>query len=173
MKETELIKNEYEKMQVIFSHLIPVKWTEIVARYDFDDEGCGEWFLYRDENGELKDYLLMTKGFDDPLYIAMNEAEKKYGDHGSAVLKIRKEFRKQNVELKVLYYTLDNKGNYKVRLLDQYDYAGERKHRMALWRYDLFGYDSLKETDKEIVLRYFSEEDIKQGIRNLAERTGL
>ena len=65
-------------------------------------------------------------------------------------------YKKTGKEISVVYYELYKNGEYKVEVLEKNDYPMDSdSDRNSLWEY------------KERVLKYFTMEQIQQGIRTL------
>lgn len=77
-------------------------------------------------------------------------------------------YKKTGKEISVVYYELYKNGEYKVEVLEKNDYPMDSdSDRNSLWEYKERGFDNLDKFSKERVLKYFTMEQIQQGIRTL------
>lgn len=72
-------------------------------------------------------------------------------------------------DIKVIYFTLDKSGKYELEIKKHYDFVGDDDDRFALWRYQYMDFDKVKKRDRERICKYFTEEQIAQGIKVLPD----
>ena len=140
----------YEKLGYAFKNIltddiVKTGWTKIKVRYDITCDGIfGEKFkLYK-------------------------KRQEEYGITVSLAGNLYPMYKKTGKEISVVYYELYKNGEYKVEVLEKNDYPMDSdSDRNSLWEYKERGFDNLDKFSKERVLKYFTMEQIQQGIRTL------
>ena len=135
----------YEKLGYAFKNIltddiVKTGWTKIKVRYDITWDGESESYIYWNPDG----ITVSLAGNLYPMY------------------------KKTGKEISVVYYELYKNGEYKVEVLEKNDYPMDSdSDRNSLWEYKERGFDNLDKFSKERVLKYFTMEQIQQGIRTL------
>ena len=163
----------YEKLGYAFKNIltddiVKTGWTKIKVRYDITWDGESESYIYWDPDGNIHSFRELFDGIFGEKFKLYKKRQEEYGITVSLAGNLYPMYKKTGKEISVVYYELYKNGEYKVEVLEKNDYPMDSdSDRNSLWEYKDRGFDNLDKFSKERVLKYFTMEQIQQGIRTL------
>ena len=163
----------YEKLGYAFKNIltddiVKTGWTQIKVRYDITWDGESESYIYWDPDGNIHSFRELFDGIFGEKFKLYKKRQEEYGITVSLAGNLYPMYKKTGKEISVVYYELYKNGEYKVEVLEKNDYPMDSdSDRNSLWEYKERGFDNLDKFSKERVLKYFTMEQIQQGIRTL------
>ena len=163
----------YEKLGYAFKNIltddiVKTGWTKIKVRYDITWDGESESYIYWDPDGNIHSFRELFDGIFGEKFKLYKKRQEEYGITVSLAGNLYPMYKKTGKEISVVYYELYKNGEYKVEVLEKNDYPMDSdSDRNSLWEYKERGFDNLDKFSKERVLKYFTMEQIQQGIRTL------
>lgn len=159
-----MIESKCKELNEVLIELIPAGWKRILIRSERSDNSYSYVFLFDTDNGVMEKPTYMRQ-FPEYDY---REKQRQVGDPCIIIKSLFNELQSDNI--KVIYYTLYKTGKYQFEYKKDFDFIGDENDRYELWRYL---YKDIKNCDEEVIHKYFTEEQIDQGIKvipNLEEK---
>ena len=153
---------------ILTDDIVKTGWTKIKVRYDITWDGESESYIYWDPDGNIHSFRELFDGIFGEKFKLYKKRQEEYGITVSLAGNLYPMYKKTGKEISVVYYELYKNGEYKVEVLEKNDYPMDSdSDRNSLWEYKERGFDNLDKFSKERVLKYFTMEQIQQGIRTL------